>query len=114
MAAAERFHELCKGFDFRSCRRQCSSSRGASCLGRPVTVFEYPAWIGTIASSTLNSLAYLGDVVGVMQEALAAHASQMRLENQDEWRTLSGLSGGDFVGRLLADYEMFTRSEINI
>ncbi|ESZ19161.1 MULTISPECIES: hypothetical protein [unclassified Mesorhizobium] len=50
-----------------------------------------------------------------MREALAAHASQMqRLENQDEWRTLSDLSGGDFVGRLLADYEMFTRCEINI
>ncbi|CAH2394642.1 hypothetical protein [Mesorhizobium ventifaucium] len=49
-----------------------------------------------------------------MQEALAAHASQMRLENQDEWRTLSDLSGGDFVGRLLADYEMFPRCEINI
>lgn len=40
-----------------------------------VTVFEYPVWIGTIASSTLNSLAYVGDVIGVKREALAAHAS---------------------------------------
>ncbi|GLS34607.1 hypothetical protein GCM10010869_01950 [Mesorhizobium tianshanense] len=70
---------------------------------------------GLRAPFTLNSLAYVGDVIGVKREALAAHASQMqRLENQDEWRTLSDLSGGDFVGRLLADYEMFTRYEINI
>lgn len=111
---------------------------------RPVTVFEYPVWYwyhwpwtslwgdlpnmwrvtlrqtiktaaGLRAPFTLNSLAYVGDVIDVKREALAAHASQMqRLENQDEWRTLSDLSGGDFVGRLLADYEMFTRYEINI
>jgi LmbE family N-acetylglucosaminyl deacetylase len=109
----------------------------------PVTVFEYPVWYwyhwpwmrlrgdlpgmwrsklrqtiktaaGLGALSTLNRLAYVGDVIDVKRDALAAHVSQMqRLENHDDWRTLSDVSGGDFITRLLADCEMFTRYQVN-
>jgi LmbE family N-acetylglucosaminyl deacetylase len=110
---------------------------------RPVTVFEYPIWYwyhwpwvrmhgdlprmwrvtarqtiktaaGLGALSTFNTQAYVGDVLGVKREALAAHASQTRrLDGQDDWAILADLSGGDFLKRLLVDYETFTRYEAN-
>ncbi len=112
--------------------------------GRPVTVYEYPVWYwyhwpwtsmsgdmpymqrltlkqtiktaaGCRALTTLNRVAYVGDVIEVKRDALAAHASQTeRPENQDDWQTLSDLSGGDFVRRLLADHEMFTCYDVNV
>ena len=111
--------------------------------GLPVTVFEYPVWYwyhwpwmriagdlpgmwrttllqtlktaaGLRALSTLDTLAFVGDVIDVKRAALAAHMSQMkRPEDQDDWLTLPDLSGGDFVARLLSDYEVFTRYEVN-
>lgn len=115
----------------------------AADYGRPLTVFEYPVWYwyhwpwvrarndlprmwrttlqqtiktaaGLRALSTLNRLAHVGGVIDVKRQALAAHVSQtQRLGGGDEWRILSDLSGGDFVARLLSDYEMFTRYELN-
>ncbi|HXV31050.1 MAG TPA: PIG-L deacetylase family protein [Sinorhizobium sp.] len=111
--------------------------------GRPLTVFEYPVWywyhwpwvrprgdlpkmwrmtlrqtirtaVGLRALSTLNTLAHISEVVDVKRHALAAHASQtQRLGGHDDWKILSDLSGGDFVARLLADHEMFTRYDVN-
>jgi len=111
--------------------------------GHPVTVYEYPVWYwyhwpwtttsgdlpglqrltvsqtirtaaGSRALTTLNKIAYVGDVLEVKRNALAAHASQTeRPEDQDDWQTLADLSGGDFVRRLLADYEMFTCYKVN-
>jgi hypothetical protein len=45
---------------------------------------------------------------------LAAHTSQMvRPSDRPNWPILSDLSEGDFLLRLLADYEMFNRYELN-
>lgn len=111
--------------------------------GRPLTVFEYPVWYwyhwpwvralgdlpnmwrttlrqtirtaaGLRALSTLNTLAQIGDMIEVKRHALAAHVSQIeRLGGSNDWQTLSDLSAGDFVARLLADHELFTRYEVN-
>jgi LmbE family N-acetylglucosaminyl deacetylase len=111
--------------------------------GLPLTVFEYPVWYwyhwpwvralgdlpnmwrmtlrqtvktaaGLRALFTLNALAHIGEVIDVKRHALGAHVSQtQRLGDKDDWQTLSDLSEGDFVARLLADYEMFTRYEVN-
>jgi LmbE family N-acetylglucosaminyl deacetylase len=111
--------------------------------GRPITVFEYPIWywyhwpwvrirgdlpgmwrttvrqtirtvVGLRALSTLNTQAFVGDVLEVKREALAAHDSQMRSpDDSHDWPTLVHLSGGDFIARLLADYEMFTCYQAN-
>jgi LmbE family N-acetylglucosaminyl deacetylase len=111
--------------------------------GRPVTVFEYPIWYwyhwpwvrmradlprmwrttarqtiktaaGLRALSTLNTQAYVGDVLGIKRKALAAHASQTRRQDgHDDWAILADLSGGDFLERFFVDYEAFTRYEAN-
>lgn len=111
--------------------------------GRPVTVFEYPVWYwyhwpwvrlggdlprmwrttlrqslktgaGLRGPSTLNVRAYVGDVLARKRDALAAHVSQMqRPADVEDWATLSDLAGGDFLARLMNDYEMFTRYQVN-
>lgn len=111
--------------------------------GRPTTVFEYPIWywyhwpwvrlrkdapgmwrktlrqtIRTVAGlraiSTFNCCAYVGDVLAVKRDALAAHVSQtMRPEGRSDWLTLADLSDGDFLACLLSEHEIFTRYEVN-
>ena len=111
--------------------------------GRPVTVFEYPIWywyhwpwvrfggdlpgmwpktlrqtVKTIAGlraiATFNTQTYIGDVLDVKRDALSAHASQMERPIQHpDWPILADLSGGEFLKRLLSDYEVFTRYEVN-
>jgi hypothetical protein len=62
----------------------------------------------------LNQQAYIGDVLEVKRAALAAHASQSRRpEDEANWTTLGDLAGGEFVARLLSDYEAFSRYEVN-
>lgn len=110
---------------------------------RPVSVFEYPVWYwyhwpwmrfggdlprmwrttlgqtlrtgaGLGALSTFDTVAYVGDVLDVKRRALAAHVSQMGpVEDGDGWHTLSDLSRGDFLARLVDDFEFFTRYEAN-
>ncbi|WP_017267536.1 PIG-L deacetylase family protein [Sinorhizobium meliloti] len=111
--------------------------------GRPLTVFEYPVWYwyhwpwvrpagdlpgmwrttlrqtvktvaGLRALSALNTLVPIGEFLDVKRHALAAHVSQtQRPEDKDDWQTLSDLSSGEFVARLLADHEVFTRYRVN-
>jgi LmbE family N-acetylglucosaminyl deacetylase len=110
--------------------------------GRTVTVFEYPVWYwyhwpwvgitgdlpgmwrtttrqtlktwaGVRALYTLNTLADIRGVRGIKREALAAHASQTtRPMDCQDWPILADLSHGDFIERLAADYEAFTRYEV--
>jgi LmbE family N-acetylglucosaminyl deacetylase len=112
--------------------------------GRRMAVFEYPVWYwyhwpwvrivgdrsgtwrtaalqtirtvaGLRAMTALNAYAYVGDVLDVKQNTLAAHESQTRRPyGQDDWPILADVSRGDFVARLLTDYEMFTRYEVNM
>lgn len=107
-----------------------------------VTLFEYPIWYwyhwpwmrmrgdlpglwrmklrqtiatgaGLRALFALNAFADVRDVLNVKQGALAAHMSQVRgVEAAGPGPTLHDLSRGDFVARLLSDYEMFARYEI--
>jgi LmbE family N-acetylglucosaminyl deacetylase len=107
------------------------------CIGRPVTVYEYPIWYwyhwpwvrmtgdlprlwrmtakqtwrtaaGLRTFSALNSQIYVGDVLDIKRRALDAHATQMRRPpDNPSWPVLEDLSGGDFIGRLLTDYEVF-------
>jgi len=111
--------------------------------GMPVTVYEYPVWywyhwpwvsfggdlpgmwrrtarqtISTVAGlralSTLNAATDISDVLGVKRAALEAHRSQtVRPAGHANWPILSDLANGDFIKRLLADYEVFTRYELN-
>jgi LmbE family N-acetylglucosaminyl deacetylase len=63
--------------------------------------------------TALNTSAYVGDVIDAKRSALAAHATQMaRMGDKDGWLTLSDLSQGEFVARLLSQYEVFRRSEL--
>jgi LmbE family N-acetylglucosaminyl deacetylase len=56
----------------------------------------------------------VGDLLQRKRQALAAHVSQTeRPAGRDDWMTLEDLSRGDFVARLLVDYEAFTRYEVN-
>jgi LmbE family N-acetylglucosaminyl deacetylase len=112
-------------------------------VGRPVTVYEYPIWYwyhwpwvrmtgdlprqwrltvrqtlrtaaGLRSTSAFNSQIYVGDVLEVKRRALAAHASQTeRRSGNPVWPVLADLSGGEFVERLLTDYETFRRYEVN-
>lgn len=107
-----------------------------------VTLFEYPIWYWyhwpwmrmrgdlpglwrmklrqTIATAAglralfaLDTLADVSDVLTVKREALAAHVSQVRgVEGVGSAPTLQDLSCGDFIARLVSDYEMFARYEI--
>jgi LmbE family N-acetylglucosaminyl deacetylase len=116
---------------------------GLARCGHRVTVFEYPVWLwyhwpwvsfrndlpamrrttlkqtaasmmGTRLLYQLNARAFVGDVLGTKREALAAHASQtMRPTGRGHWPILSDLSGGDFLLRLLAEYELFNRYELS-
>ena len=111
--------------------------------GRPVTVYEYPIWYwyhwpwislwgdlpgmwrtsarqtlrtgaGLSILSALNRRVYIGDVLEVKCASLAAHRSQTRRPESDgNWATLGDLAGGEFVARLLSDYETFSRYEVN-
>jgi LmbE family N-acetylglucosaminyl deacetylase len=111
--------------------------------GLPVTVYEYPIWywyhwpwvklIGDLPGMwktttrqtvrtgagfdtlfALNRCAYVADVLDTKRSALAAHKSQTRRpEGDPDWTTLSDLAGGEFVARLLSDYEVFCRYEVN-
>ena len=111
--------------------------------GQPVTVFEYAVWYwyhwpwvrfggdlpgmwrttlrqtirtaaGLRTMGTLNTLADVRDVLDTKREALAAHASQMRRPGgRHDWTVLADLSQGDFIARLMASYEAFTRYEVN-
>ncbi|MFA5898199.1 MAG: PIG-L deacetylase family protein [Hyphomicrobium sp.] len=117
--------------------------KGIRAYGRPVTVYEYPIWYwyhwpwvrvigdmpgmwrtatrqtfrargGLDALFALNRQAYVGDVLDVKRAALAAHASQTRRPDDDaDWITLDDLAGGEFVGRLMSDYETFHRYQVN-
>ena len=108
---------------------------------RPVTVYEYPIWYwyhwpwmgfypdtpglarlklkqtltslaGLRALSTLNTIAYVGDVIELKRAALNAHASQMVAPvGEDGWPTLPQLSNGDFIKRLMSSHEVFMRYE---
>lgn len=111
--------------------------------GRPTSVYEYPVWYwyhwpwvrlrrdqfglwrtaarqtlrtlgGLTALSSLNRQAYVGDVLERKRTALAAHETQMRRPETDAgWATLTDLAGGDFIGRLLTEYEAFNCYEVN-
>ena len=111
--------------------------------GRPVTVYEYPIWYwyhwpwislwgdlpgmwrtsarqtlrtgaGLSTLSALNRRAYIGDVLEIKRTALAAHRSQTgRPEFDASWVTLGDLAGGEFLARLLSNYETFSRYEVN-
>jgi LmbE family N-acetylglucosaminyl deacetylase len=117
--------------------------RAARAYARPVTVYEYPIWywyhwpwvrlagdlpgmwrktlrqsILTAAGlrnlSMLNCRAEITDALEIKSHALAAHRSQtLRPPEQADWPILSDLAGGDFIARLLADYEAFMRYELN-
>jgi LmbE family N-acetylglucosaminyl deacetylase len=112
-------------------------------FGRPMTVFEYPVWYwyhwpwvrlrgdlpgmwrttirqtvrtlaGLRALSEFNTQAYVGDLLQRKRQALAAHVSQTkRPPGRDDWVTLEDLARGDFVARLLGEYEAFTRYKVN-
>jgi LmbE family N-acetylglucosaminyl deacetylase len=112
-------------------------------IGRPVTVYEYPIWYwyhwpwvrmtgdlprlwrltakqtwrtaaGLRTFSALNSQIYVGDVLDIKRSALDAHATQVRRpRGHPSWPILEDLSGGDFIGRLLTDYEVFRRCEFD-
>ena len=106
---------------------------------RPVVVYEYPIWYwyhwpwtslradvpglgrmklkqtitnvaGLRALSSLNTIAYVGDVLERKRVALEAHASQMTAFDND-WPTLPKLADGDFIARLMSDHEVFMRYE---
>jgi LmbE family N-acetylglucosaminyl deacetylase len=109
---------------------------------RVTTVFEYPIWYwyhwpwipiagdlpgrwrsnlkqtartaaGLKALATLNAYAAVGDVLHLKRHALAAHASQMaKPPGTAEWITLGDLGRGEFLRRLLADYEAFNRYQL--
>ena len=111
--------------------------------GQPVTMYEYPIWYwyhwpwislsgdlpgrwrisarqtlrtraGLGILSALNRRVYIGDVLEIKRAALAAHKSQTRRPESDgNWVTLGDLAGGEFVARLLSDYETFSRYEVN-
>ena len=120
-----------------------ASRKALAADGRPTSVYEYPVWYwyhwpwvglsghlpglrravvrqslqtrcGLFASRALNRRAYVGDVLERKRAALAAHTSQTKRAGSDHhWPTLDDLSGGDFVRRLLSDYETFSRYEVN-
>lgn len=115
----------------------------ARAYARPVTIYEYPIWYwyhwpwvrvsgdvpgrwrktlrqsiltaaGLRSLFMLNSRADITDALDIKRHALAAHRSQtMRPPEQADWPILSDLAGGDFIARLLADYEAFMRYELN-
>jgi LmbE family N-acetylglucosaminyl deacetylase len=117
--------------------------KALAAYGRRATVYEYPVWywyhwpwvrlygdlpglwrmsarqtirtaVGLSALSELNRHAYVGDVIARKRDALAAHASQMRRpEAARHWPTLADVGRGDFIGRLLTDYETFSCYEVN-
>jgi LmbE family N-acetylglucosaminyl deacetylase len=108
-----------------------------------LTVYEYPIWYwyhwpwvritgdlprlwrltakqtwrtaaGLRTFSDLNSQIYIGDVLDKKRSALDAHATQVRRpRGHPSWPILEDLSGGDFIGRLLTDYEVFRRCEFD-
>ena len=112
--------------------------------GGRVTVFEYPVWYwyhwpwialrgdlpgmwrtnvaqtartaaGLLSLRRLNVIADVSDVAKVKRSALAAHRTQTeRPEGQRDWPVLRDLGGGDFLARLMSDYEAFTRYEVNV
>ena len=83
-------------------------------LRRPVVLQSVKTACGLVASSALNRSAYVGDVLHRKRAALAAHVSQTQCGGDDDrWSTLHDLSEGDFVRRLLADYETFKQYEVN-
>ena len=62
----------------------------------------------------LNRRVYIGDVLEIKRAALAAHRSQTgRPESDASWVTLGDLAGGEFLARLLSNYETFSRYEVN-
>ncbi len=111
--------------------------------GRPLTVFEYPVWFwyhwpwvdlagdvpgmwrrnaaqtartaaGLRALGRLNAIADVSDVAEVKRRALAAHRSQTeRPRDRPDWPILGDLGRGDFLARLMCDYEAFMRYEAN-
>jgi hypothetical protein len=53
-------------------------------------------------------------VLDKKRSALDAHATQVRRpRGHPSWPILEDLSGGDFIGRLLTDYEVFRRCEFD-
>jgi hypothetical protein len=83
-------------------------------LRRAVVRQSWQTRCGLLAPSAFNRQAYVGDVLDRKRAALAAHASQTRRAGDDSaWTTLDDLSGGDFLRRLLSDYEAFDRYEVN-
>lgn len=117
--------------------------RAARAYGHPLAVYEYPVWywyhwpwvrlsgdlpglwrksllqsiivaVGLRALWMLNCRADIGDALVRKSYALAAHRSQTaRPPHRADWPTLSDVAGGDFLARLLADYEAFRHYEIN-
>ena len=111
--------------------------------GRPITVFEYPVWYwyhwpwvglrgdlpgmwrknlrqtlstaaGMLSLARLNTIADVDDVGATKRGALAAHRTQTeRPPDQPDWPVLGDLGRGDFLARLLCDYETFRRYEAN-
>lgn len=120
-----------------ACRKALAARR------RPTKVYEYPIWYwyhwpwvrlsghlpglrravlrqswqtgcGLCAPFELNRRAYVGDVLARKRAALAAHATQMqRIGGDPRWSILEDLAGGDFIRRLLSEYETFTCYEVN-
>lgn len=118
-------------------------SQAIRAYGRPLTVFEYPVWFwyhwpwvalagdlpgmwrrnavqtartaaGIRALGRLNAIADVSDVSEVKRRALAAHRSQTeRPGDRPDWLVLGDLGRGDFLARLMSDYEAFMRYEAN-
>lgn len=112
--------------------------------GRRLSVFEYPVWFwyhwpwvdfggdlpgmwrknavqtvrtaaGLRSLGRLNAIADVSDVSEVKRRALAAHRSQTeRPADRPDWPILGDLGGGDFLARLMSDYEPFMRYEANV
>ncbi|MCA0030279.1 PIG-L deacetylase family protein [Mesorhizobium sp. B263B2A] len=111
--------------------------------GRHVSLFEYPVWywhqwpwvslhsqvpglhraalrqtLRTLAGlrgiGLFNCVVDVGDMIDVKRHALMSHRSQVeRPAGLDSWPVLGDIGGGDFLGRLLGNHEMFTRYELN-
>jgi LmbE family N-acetylglucosaminyl deacetylase len=120
-----------------------AARKAAAVHGRRMHVYEYPVWywyhwpwvrlggqapglrravfrqslktrFGLSAPYALNRRAYVGDVLTSKRAALDAHASQTRQDANDPNRaTLGDLAGGDFLRRLMSDYEAFNCYEVN-